>query len=89
MLVPLRPGEVGTMVGEVFGIDSAIVILILLAPLALAIYCTVDVAKQQAMTTSQKAGWIIGFLAGWFFFEIVGLIVAIVYLVSVRPKLRP
>ncbi|HXW34391.1 MAG TPA: hypothetical protein VEJ87_07410 [Acidimicrobiales bacterium] len=75
------------MLAEVFGVDGVFFMLVVLAPLALAIYCTVDVARQPALTSGQKTAWIIGFLAGWFLFELVGLILALVYLAAIRPKL--
>jgi hypothetical protein len=77
------------MVAEVFGPDGLIVLLVFVAPLALAIFCTVDVAKQPALTSGQKSGWIIGFWLGSLLFGIVGLLVSIVYLAGVRPKLEP
>jgi hypothetical protein len=76
------------MLAEVVGVDGVVVLFVMLVPLALAIYCTVDVARQPALTSGQKTGWIVGFWVGWFLFFLIGIVAEIVYLAVVRPKLR-
>jgi hypothetical protein len=77
------------MTGDVFTQGGGLLaLLLILLPLALAIYCTVDVVRQPALTTGQKTGWAAGFLLGWLVFEVVGFVLALVYLIAVRPKLR-
>lgn len=78
------------MTGSTFLLQHGglIALLFILLPLVLAISCTVDVLRQPALTTGEKTGWAAGFLLGWLLFEIVGLVLAVVYLIAVRPKLR-
>jgi hypothetical protein len=75
------------MLAEVFGIDGVIVLLAV-APLILAIYCTFDVVRQPALTPVRKMLWIVGFYVGWLAFIVLSLVIELVYLLVVRPKLR-
>jgi hypothetical protein len=78
----------GTMLAAILGTtDSAVVLLVFLVSLAVVIWAVVDVARQPALSSGAKAGWIIGLVVGTFLFGIVGLVIAVVYLVGVRPRL--
>jgi hypothetical protein len=74
------------MLAEVFGVDG-VVILLFLVSIGVVIWAISDVARHPAHAPSGKAGWIIGMVVGTFLFGLVGLVVAIVYLVGVRPRL--
>jgi hypothetical protein len=75
------------VLGDVFGIDGLFVLLVGVVVLAVAVYCAVDVARQPELSPSAKAAWIVGLVAGSFLFVVVGIILEVVYLASVRPKL--
>jgi len=66
---------------------SALLVVLFLVSLALVIWATVDVARQPALSSGAKAGWIIAFVLGTLLFGVVGLIVALVFLLGVRPRL--
>jgi hypothetical protein len=77
----------GVMLAEIFGVDGFIVVLGLLS-LVLVIWAIVDVAGRPTLSGGAKAGWIIGLILGTVLFGVVGLVVALVYLVGVRPRLE-
>ena len=64
--------------------------LVYLASLGLVIWAVVDLARRPplALPPGRKVLWIIGMVAGWFFFGLVGSIVAIVYLLGPRKRLN-
>jgi hypothetical protein len=64
-------------------------LLIPLAILGLVIWAIVDVAQRprSVLSSGAKTGWIIGLVVGTLVFGIVGAVVAVVYLVGVRPRL--
>lgn len=69
-----------------------VVVLFALLSLALVIWAIVDVAQRppSALSSGAKTAWIIALIVGTLVFGIVGLIVALVYLVGIRPRLtRP
>jgi hypothetical protein len=72
-----------------FGPGLFAALLIPLAILALVIWAIVDVAKRPTSVLSRgaKTAWIVGLVAGTLLFSIAGVVVAIVYLVGVRPRL--
>ena len=82
-----RPFRGGIMLAEIFGVDGFIVLLGLLS-LVLVIWAIVDVAGRSTLSGGAKAGWIIGLILGTVLFGVVGLVVALVYLVGVRPRLE-
>jgi hypothetical protein len=83
---PREDGMTAEVLGAI-GVNS-LVLLVVVAPLILAVYCTVDVVKQPALTSGRKALWIVGFYVGWLAFAVLALVLEIVYLAVVRPKLR-
>jgi hypothetical protein len=60
------------------------------ASLAVVIWGVIDVARRPAasMASARKALWIVGMIAGWFVFGIVGAIVAVFYLAGPRRRLN-
>jgi hypothetical protein len=77
------------MTATVLGPDVFVAFLVPLAILGLVIWAIVDVAQRPPSTLSARAktAWIIGLVLGTLLFGIVGVIVALVYLVAVRPRL--
>ena len=76
------------MLAELSRVDGFVVVLAVIVPLVLAVYCTFDVLRQPALTPVRKMLWIAGFYVGWLAFAVVALVIELVYLVVVRPKLR-
>jgi hypothetical protein len=74
------------MLAEVLGTDIFFMLLFLIT-LGLVIWAIVDAARQPALSSGAKAGWIIGLVVGTLLFGVVGLVIALVYLVGVRPRL--
>jgi hypothetical protein len=74
------------MLAEVFGPDI-IYVLLLLISLGLVVWAIVDAARQPALSSGARAGWIISLVVGTFLFGVVGLVIALVYLIGVRPRL--
>jgi hypothetical protein len=74
------------MLAEVLGADIFFMLLFLIS-LGLVVWAIVDAARQPALSSGAKAGWIIGLVVGTFLFGVVGLVIALVYLVGVRPRL--
>jgi hypothetical protein len=72
-----------------FGPDLFVALLVPLAILALVIWAIVDVAQRPTNVLSRgaKTAWIVGLVAGTLLFSIAGVVLAIVYLVGVRPRL--
>ena len=70
-----------------------LIILSLLACLAVSIWAIVDALlrpdSQWAAADQHKVAWVVALAVGTFVLGPIGLIVAIVYLVSVRPKFGP
>jgi len=68
---------------------SSLVPILVLAGLGLVIWAIVDVARKPpgVLSPRAKTGWIVGLVLGSLLFGFVGLIVAVVYLVGVRPRL--
>jgi len=72
---------------EVFGTDGIVVLLVLVVLIGVPVWAIVDIARQPAMTSGAKTGWILGLVVGTLLFGLVGLIVALVYLIGFRPRL--
>ncbi len=65
---------------------TALAVLFLVS-LAVVIWAIVDAARQPALSSGARAGWIISLVLGTFLFGVVGLVIAAVYLLGVRPRL--
>jgi hypothetical protein len=77
------------MTALVAGPDLVVAILIPVAILATVIWAIVDVARRPTavLTRGSKTAWIAGLVISTLLFEIVGVVVALVYLVAIRPRL--
>jgi uncharacterized membrane protein YqjE len=64
--------------------------LVYIASLVLVIWAIVDLARRPAaaLPPGRKVLWIVGLVAGWFLFGLVGAIIAVVYLAGPRKRLN-
>jgi len=64
--------------------------LVYIASLVLVIWAIVDLARRPAgaLPPGRKALWIVGLVAGWFLFGLVGAIIAVAYLAGTRKRLN-
>jgi len=64
--------------------------VLFIASLALVIWAIVDLARRPsaALPSRQKVFWIVGLVAGWFLFPLVGAVVAVFYLAGYRRRLN-
>ena len=80
------------MEAMIFGPDLLIVVIVVFVFLGVPIWAVVDAASRSSSAFSaagsSKALWITLILVFLFFFEPVSIILAFVYLVSVRPRVR-
>jgi len=69
---------------------SASGIILYCTSLVLVIWAVVDVARRSVydIPHHKKALWIIGSLAGWLLFGVVGAVVALCYLLGPRRRLN-
>jgi Protein of unknown function (DUF2516) len=78
--------------GQVFGIDGILVLLIPLASLVVAVWALVDAAIRPGpafeAAGQSKVLWIVLPIVGMFLFAIIGGVLGVVYLASIRPKVR-
>ena len=81
------------MLGEIFGPDLLIVLILLIVGLGgfiVTVWAIVDAAVKPNtafnVAGSSKGMWISSIAVFYFFTGIVGMILAIVYLASVRPR---
>ena len=76
----------------IFGADGLLIVAIGLVVSVISIWALVDsIARPSAAFTaagSSKGMWIALIALFWLFTGIVGVILAIVYLVSIRPRVR-
>jgi uncharacterized membrane protein len=74
---------------EITGAVGGLALLIPLAILALVIWAIVDVAKRPSnvLSSGAKTAWIIGLVVGTLLFGVVGVVLALVYLIGIRPRL--
>jgi len=80
------------VIGDVFGPDLFIVAIIGLLGFVIPIWAIVDAASRPSAAFSaagsSKVMWISLIAVFWFITGIVGLILAVVYLASIRPRVR-
>jgi len=80
------------MTGEIFGVDRVIILVIGLVALVIPIWALVDAISRPggAFTGagSSKAMWIALIVFFWLVTGIVGTVLSIVYLASIRPRVR-
>jgi hypothetical protein len=76
----------------IFGLDLTVVLLFLVLFWGFPIWAIVDAASQTSSSFraagSSKAFWIALIIVFMFFFAPIGVILALVYLLSVRPRVR-
>jgi cadmium resistance protein CadD (predicted permease) len=74
------------------GPTELVLIVIGLIPLAIGVWAIVDAAQQPERawnaTGKSRVTWIVLIAVFTFFCSIVGLVLSIVYLASIRPQLR-
>lgn len=80
------------MTGVIFGLDGVLVLLIALVALIVPIWALVDsISRPTAAFTaagSSKGMWIALIVLFWLFTGIIGVVLSIVYLASIRPRVR-
>jgi hypothetical protein len=78
--------------GVIFGLDGVFVFLIALVALVIPIWALVDSISRPtgAFTAagSSKGMWIALIVLFWLFTGIVGVILSVVYLASIRPRVK-
>jgi hypothetical protein len=78
--------------GVIFGLDVLIVLLIALVALVIPIWALVDsISRPSGAFTaagSSKGMWIALIVLFWFFTGIIGVILSVVYLASIRPRVK-
>ena len=80
------------MLGEVFGLDILVVIVLFVVGLVIPVWAIVDAASRPsgafAAAGSSKPMWVILMVIGWLVTGVIGVVLAIVYLASIRPRVR-
>ena len=80
------------MTSEMFGGDSFIVLIIVFVALVIPIWALIDSISRPSRTFtaagSSKEMWIALIVVFWFFTGIVGVVLSIIYLVSIRPRVK-
>ena len=80
------------MLGAVFGPDIFVAIVILGVGLVIPVWAIVDAASRPsgafAAAGSSKAMWLVLIVIGWLVTGLIGIILAVVYLASIRPRVR-
>jgi hypothetical protein len=83
------------LLGDIFGPDIFVALVMLvvgLATLVVPLWAIVDAASRPsaafAVAGSSKAMWIAIIAVAWVLTGIVGLVLGIVYLASIRPRVR-
>ncbi len=79
------------MIGAIFGVD-AIMLLFGLAGLVIPLWAIIDAASRPSgafmAAGSSKSLWISLILITWLLTLIIGFVLAVVYLASIRPRVR-
>ena len=80
------------MTSEILGGDSFIVLIIVFVALVIPIWALIDsISRPSGAFTaagSSKGMWIALIVVFWFFTGIVGVVLSIIYLVSIRPRVK-
>ena len=80
------------MLSDVFGPDLFVALLILIIGLVVPVWAIVDAATRPSAAFSaagsSKTMWIVLIVVGWLVTGLIGIILAAVYLVSIRPRVR-
>jgi hypothetical protein len=80
------------LIDDIFGPDVFIVVIVAIAGLLVPIWAIADAASRPSAAFvaagSSKAMWITLIVVFWLVTGIVGFVLAIVYLASIRPRVR-
>jgi hypothetical protein len=80
------------MTGEVFGLDGIFVLVVVLVMLVIPIWALVDsIARPSGAFSaagSSKGLWVALIAITWLLTGIVGTVLSVVYLASIRPRVR-
>jgi len=78
--------------GEVFGADGLIILVIALVTLVIPIWALIDAISRPGgafvAAGSSKGMWIALIVLFWLFTGVVGVILSVVYLASIRPRVK-
>jgi hypothetical protein len=76
----------------VFGLDFLFLIVLFVVGLVIPVWAIVDAASRPsgafAAAGSSKPMWIVLMVIGWLVTGVIGIVLAIVYLTSIRPRVR-
>jgi hypothetical protein len=80
------------VLGAVFGLDFLFVIVLFVVGLVIPVWAIVDAASRPsgafAAAGSSKTLWIVLIVIGWLVTGLIGIVLAVVYLASIRPRVR-
>jgi hypothetical protein len=80
------------MLGSVVGFDLVLIWAGLFIAFVIPLWAVIDAISRPtaafAAAGSSKALWLTLLLVFWFFTLVVGLVLSVVYLVSIRPRVR-
>jgi hypothetical protein len=80
------------MLGDVFGPDLFVVLVVVVVGLVIPVWAIVDAASRPsaafAAAGSSKAMWITLIVVFWLVTGLIGFVLACVYLASIRPRVR-
>ena len=80
------------MDGAIFGIDGILLFVVGLVAFAVPLWAVIDALSRPSgafkAAGSSKGMWVALILVFWLLTGVVGLVLAIVYLASVRPRVR-
>ena len=80
------------MTGEIFGLDGIFILVITIVMLVIPIWALVDsIARPSgafSAANSSKGMWIALIAITWLLTGIVGTVLSVVYLASIRPRVR-
>ncbi len=80
------------MTGEIFGLDGIILLVIAIVMLVIPIWALVDsIARPTSAfsaANSSKGMWVALITVTWLLTGIIGTVLSVVYLASIRPRVR-
>ncbi len=80
------------MTGEIFGLDGIIILVVAIVMLVLPIWALVDsIARPSSAfsaANSSKGMWVALIVITWLLTGIIGTVLSVVYLASIRPRVR-
>jgi Protein of unknown function (DUF2516) len=80
------------MTGEIFGADGLIIVIVALVMIVLPIWALIDSISRPSgafsAAGSSKGMWVALIVVTWLLTGIIGAILSIVYLASIRPRVR-